>query len=73
MLFADDHGGSYTGRQALDRSLRFAAAMRGASLVPGDVVAFLYMGSASQSVAWFGALAGGYVASSLHTRNDSVA
>ena len=73
VLFADDHGGSYTGRQALDRSLRFAAAMRGVSLVPGDVVAFLCMGSASQTAAWFGAVAGGYVASSLHTRNDSVA
>jgi len=72
VLFADDHGGSYTGRQALDRSLRFASAMRDASLLPGDVVAFLCAASASQAVAWFGAVAGGYVVSSLHTREDSV-
>ena len=72
-LFADDQDHGYTGEQALDRALRFASALRGASLVPGDVVAFLCLGSASQAIAWFGAVAGGYVASSLHTRNESVA
>lgn len=73
VLFADDKGGSYTGEQALDHSLRFASALRGASLMPGDVVAFLCMGSASHTVAWFGTFAGGYVAANLHTRNNSVA
>jgi hypothetical protein len=30
------------------------------------------LGSAAHAVSWFGAIAGGYVASSLHVRNDSV-
>jgi acyl-CoA synthetase (AMP-forming)/AMP-acid ligase II len=72
-LFADDQGASYTGEQALDRSLRFASALRSASLLPGDVVAYLCLGSASHIVAWFGTFAGGYVAANLHTRNNSVA
>lgn len=73
VLFADDQGGSYTGGQALDHSLRFASALRAASLVPGDVVAFLCLSSASHIVAWFGALAGSYVAANLHTRDSTVA
>jgi acyl-CoA synthetase (AMP-forming)/AMP-acid ligase II len=72
-LFADDRGHQYTGAQALDRSLRFAAALRDAALAPGDVVAFLCAGSAAHIVAWFGTLAGGFVASGLHTRTDSPA
>jgi acyl-CoA synthetase (AMP-forming)/AMP-acid ligase II len=72
-LFVDDQGTSYTGEQALDHSLRFASALRGAALVPGDVVAYLCLGSASHIVAWFGTFAGGYVAANLHTRNNSVA
>jgi len=71
-LFADDQGTSYTGEQALNGSLRFACALRSASLKPGDVVAFLCLGSASHAVSWFGTIAGGFVASSLHVRNDSV-
>jgi fatty-acyl-CoA synthase len=47
--------------------------LRGASLVPGDVVAYLCLGSASHIVSWFGTFAGGYVAANLHTRNSSVA
>jgi acyl-CoA synthetase (AMP-forming)/AMP-acid ligase II len=73
VLFVDDQKGSYTGAQALDHSLRFASALRGASLMPGDVVAYLCLGSASHIVAWFGTLAGGYVAANLHTRDSSVA
>jgi acyl-CoA synthetase (AMP-forming)/AMP-acid ligase II len=71
-LFVDDQGASYTGEKALDHSLRFASALRGASLVPGDVVAYLCLGSASHIVSWFGTFAGGYVAANLHTRNNSV-
>ncbi|MDM0040725.1 class I adenylate-forming enzyme family protein [Variovorax sp. J22G21] len=71
-LFSDDQDTHYTGEQSLDRSLRFASALRSASLAPGDVVAFLCLGSAPHAVSWFGAIAGGYVASSLHVRNDSV-
>lgn len=72
-LFADDRNRSYTGEQALNHSLRFATALRDAALEPGDVVAFLCLGSASHIVAWLGTIAGGYVASSLHTRTDSPA
>ena len=72
-LFVDDQGTSYTGEQALDHSLRFASALRSAALMPGDVVAYLCLGSASHIVAWFGTFAGGYVAANLHTRNNSVA
>src|SRR5687767_9686615 len=71
-LFSDDQDTRYTGEQSLDRSLRFASALRSASLAPGDVVAFMCLGSAAHAVSWFGAIAGGYVASSLHVRNDSV-
>ncbi|KQW54287.1 class I adenylate-forming enzyme family protein [Variovorax sp. Root411] len=72
-LFADDQGASYTGEQALNHSLRYASALRSASLAPGEVVAYLCLGSASHAVAWFGTLVGGYVAANLHTRNNSVA
>jgi acyl-CoA synthetase (AMP-forming)/AMP-acid ligase II len=72
-FFVDDQGGSIGGAQALDQSLRFASALRDASLVPGDVVAFLCLGSVSHMVAWFGTFTGGYVAANLHTRNNSVA
>jgi acyl-CoA synthetase (AMP-forming)/AMP-acid ligase II len=71
-LFADDQGASYTGEQALDRALRFASALRNASIQPGDVVAFMCLGSAPHAVAWFGAVAGGYVTSNLHMRTESV-
>ena len=73
VLFVDDQNGSYTGAQALDHSLRFASALRGASLMQGDVVAYLCLGSVSHIVAWFGTLAGGYVAANLHIRDSSVA
>jgi hypothetical protein len=33
-LFADDQGASYTGEQALNGSLRFASALRSASMAP---------------------------------------
>ena len=72
-LFTDDEGASYTGDQALDHSLRVASALRSASLVPGDVVAFLCLGSTPHIAAWFGTMTGGYVAANLHTRNNSVA
>jgi acyl-CoA synthetase (AMP-forming)/AMP-acid ligase II len=72
-MFADDLSRSYTGVQALDHALRFSSALRNASLEPGDVVAFFCMGSAPHVLAWFGAVTGGYVASNLHTRNDSEA
>ena len=58
ILFADDKDGSYTGEQALDHSLRFASALRSASLMPGDLVAYLCLSSASHTVAWFGTFAG---------------
>src|SRR4030095_980124 len=73
VLFEDDQNGSYTGARALDHSLRFASALRNASLMPGDVVAYLCLGSASHIVAWFGTLAGGCVAANLHTRDGSIA
>jgi fatty-acyl-CoA synthase len=72
-LIVDDQNSSFTGDQALDHSLRFASALRGAALKPGDVVAYLCLGSASHMVAWFGTLAGGYVAANLHVRDGSVA
>ncbi|MET0987307.1 MAG: class I adenylate-forming enzyme family protein [Steroidobacteraceae bacterium] len=72
-LFTDEQGSSYSGEQALDHSLRFACALRNASLKPGDVVAFLCLGSTAHIAAWFGTMAGGYVATNLHTRNSSVA
>ncbi len=72
VLFADDQNSSFTGAQALECSLRFASALRNASLIPGDVVAYLCLGSASHIVAWFGTLVGGYVTANLHTRNSSV-
>lgn len=70
-MFGDDQGGRYNGDRALDHALRFASALGKASLNPGDVVAFMCMGSAAHAVAWFGTVTGGYVASSLHTRTDS--
>ena len=72
-LIVDDQNSSYTGDQALEHSLRFASALRGATLKPGDVVAYLCLGSASHMVAWFGTLTGGYVAANLHIRDSSVA
>ena len=71
-FFIDDQGDSASGDEALDQSLRFASALRDASLVPGDVVAFLCLGSVSHMVAWYGTFTGGYIAANLHTRNNSV-
>jgi acyl-CoA synthetase (AMP-forming)/AMP-acid ligase II len=71
-LFADDQDRSSTGEQALDQALRFASALRNASLAQGDVVAFMCLGSAPHAVAWFGAVAGGYVTSNMHMRTESV-
>lgn len=73
VLIVDDQNISYTGEQALDHSLRFASALRDASLKPGDVVAYLCLGSASHMVAWLGTLVGGYVAANLHIRDSSPA
>lgn len=72
-FLVDDQGGSSSGDEALDQSLRFASALRDAALVAGDVVAFLCLGSVSHMAAWYGTFAGGYIAANLHTRNSSVA
>jgi len=68
IIFADDGGNALSGDRALDVSLRFAGALNSLGAQPGDVVAFLCLGSATHAVAWFGAVVGGRVACNLHIR-----
>jgi acyl-coenzyme A synthetase/AMP-(fatty) acid ligase len=72
IIFADDGGNTLSGNRALDVSLRFAGAMNSLGAQPGDVVAFLCLGSATHAVAWFGTVVGGRIACNLHIRGETV-
>jgi acyl-coenzyme A synthetase/AMP-(fatty) acid ligase len=73
IIFADDGGNALSGDRALDISLRFAGALNSlGAQQPGDVVAFLCLGSATHAVAWFGTVVGGRVACNLHIRGETV-
>jgi acyl-coenzyme A synthetase/AMP-(fatty) acid ligase len=70
-IFADDGGNALSGDRALDLSLRFAGALNSLAVQPGEVVAFLCLGSAAHAVAWFGTVLGGRVACNLHIRGET--
>jgi acyl-coenzyme A synthetase/AMP-(fatty) acid ligase len=73
IIFADDGENALSGDRALDISLRFAGALNSlGAQQPGDVVAFLCLGSATHAVAWFGTVVGGRVACNLHIRGETV-